>query len=333
MLGFLTIIFFFAAVGEGGWFWLIFLVMLVLWGNKKATEKQDPPAREPLLARKAPQRKAPQRVVPPREAPPSPIPPMPTPEFSEEDNANDWVTQLIEICSRYSGDNFYVADLIPQNKLGNVKETYPVPGGGRVIALIDNTVFGSAKDGMAIGTKGISWRNDTLTEAISMTWHGFSKVEIKSAGSDDIVIGDGNRLDMTVCNEFRDKAVELLKAIQSGYSQREELRSKPRPNLVDKVVDIPSASYEELLALPGIGAAEANILLKHHESRENLGSIDEMADLLNLKPHIAERLKARVSFSKSKPQTHVPDTPATPATATPTPPSRPNLPGRGRTID
>jgi len=321
-----------AAVMSGGTLSPIFVVMLILWLHKLGTENQ--------AAEK--QATPPRESPPPRASPPAPISSVPTPELPEEYDSKDWENQLTEICSRYSGNDYYVAELIPPHKLGHAVETYPVPGGGRgrgrVIALFDATVFGSAKNGMAIGTKGISWHNIAETKSESMTWDDFSKVRVIRLKNDNVLLVHGIpaiscEFNMGACGFDKNKAVELLKTIQSGYSQREELQSKPRPNLADKVVDIPSASYEELLALPGIGAAEANILLKHHEYGQNLGSIDEMADLLNLKPHIAARLKDRVGFSKSKPQSHVPETPATPATATPTPPFRPNVPGRGRTID
>jgi hypothetical protein len=42
-------------------------------------------------------------------------------------------------------------------------------------------------------------------------------------------------------------------------------------------------------------------LLNHRKTDKLFISINEMADLLNLNPHIAKRLKERVSFSKLKP--------------------------------
>ena len=97
-------------------------------------------------------------------------------------------------------------------------------------------------------------------------------------------------------------------AYSADFTQREKLQSRPIEDTEEKILDIASASYEELLTLPGIGAAEARILLKKRESGMTFGSIDEISELLNLKPHIAERLKERVKFSKSNPTSHVPPT-------------------------
>ena len=132
---------------------------------------------------------------------------------------SDWANQLIKICSQYSGDDYYVADLIPQRKLKNAMETYPIPGGGAVIALIDATLLGSAENGMIIDERGISWHNALghKSKLTLMNWEDFSTKEIMVCGdfiSSSIIIGEGNEFDMSGSRFNKDKTVELLKAIQ-----------------------------------------------------------------------------------------------------------------------
>ena len=74
-----------------------------------------------------------------------------------------------------------------------------------------------------------------------------------------------------------------------------------RPALKDNIIDISTATFEQLIELPGIGAAEAHLLLKHRDSVKFIDSIDEMIELLNIKPHIATRIEKRVIFSKPPP--------------------------------
>ena len=69
--------------------------------------------------------------------------------------------QINEILMRYSdnNDNFYAFETIPEKKLINALQYYQIPDDVSVYALLDTTVFGSAKTGLAITPYGIYWRN------------------------------------------------------------------------------------------------------------------------------------------------------------------------------
>lgn len=51
-------------------------------------------------------------------------------------------------------------------KLETVRASYGVPPEEEVLALIDATVFGSAKNGLAVTPRGVYWRNDRLTPTV-----------------------------------------------------------------------------------------------------------------------------------------------------------------------
>jgi DNA uptake protein ComE-like DNA-binding protein len=96
-----------------------------------------------------------------------------------------------------------------------------------------------------------------------------------------------------------------------------------------KVYDVNTASYNDLLSLPGIGAAEAKLLLNYRGAGRFPYSITELVELLNLKPHIGNRLEGLVFFSKLK---------AVPEAASSLPVSEPSISQPkpilgGRTID
>ncbi|HEX8832095.1 MAG TPA: hypothetical protein VF705_13055, partial [Longimicrobium sp.] len=68
--------------------------------------------------------------------------------------------RITEICQDHSFTDFRVGGEIPEKKLRNAREHFPIPATEQVIALYDDTVFGSNKDGLAVCTTGIYWKND-----------------------------------------------------------------------------------------------------------------------------------------------------------------------------
>lgn len=78
----------------------------------------------------------------------------------------------LAIVNQCSAGDFYAHDRIPPKKLETAKSLYPVDPEDTPLALVDATVFGSAKCGMVIGLKGIYWKNDwtTPTEKNFLSW-------------------------------------------------------------------------------------------------------------------------------------------------------------------
>lgn len=287
MFGFFTIVAFVIAWNAGGWWWLIAIVMGLAWSGKQQQEKEKAAA-------------ASQPVIEPVQEP--------TVEAGQGGGgnqsmqlgeANDWVIKLTAICSNYSASDFYVAELIPDQKLKNATKTYPLPGGGSPVALIDTTLFGAADNGLLIGEHGLSWHNlATETKVSSLRWKEFSSTTLSLDGS-KIKFGGSGVFD-TACNGLgKEKIIELLGAIQVGYADYSK-RVKPAKTDIksaEKVtVDVNRASYDDLLILPGIGAAEAKMILARRESIP-FQSLDSLTDFLELKPHKADQLKNCVIFS------------------------------------
>ncbi len=67
--------------------------------------------------------------------------------------------ELLAILNTYSSKGYFTYGNIPGNKLQAAVQHYPVDLNDTPLALIDSTVFGSAKNGMVIGLKGLYWRN------------------------------------------------------------------------------------------------------------------------------------------------------------------------------
>lgn len=125
--------------------------------------------------------------------------------------------ELFQICVKFTAQNYYVGDVIPEKKLANARKRYPIPDQERVVALIDTTVFGSAKAGLAIGETGLYWRNATTkTKQTYMSWREFAGAPIVAKGilSPRIEIGEDSVIELSGSAMGKQDVVRLLSAIQ-----------------------------------------------------------------------------------------------------------------------
>lgn len=297
MLGFLTIVAFVIAWKAGGWWWLIAIVMGLVWIGKQEEKKKAAAAvHQPEIA-------------PDTNSTPTSV--APTSDAREKTEKlsidNDLIIQITEICARYSGADYYVAELIPQKKLESAMTSYPVPGGGRVVALIDATLMGSADNGMAIGEHGISWHNDWTTNSkrTSFRWEEMKDVSIKKDGLFDIEIGDGNKFNMSGCQFGKDQLINLLREVKALSARALTSTTAPRSQhpaaTKPAAVDVNLANFDQLISLPGIGAAEAKMILDRRTSHP-FNSVDVLAEYLGLKPHKTEQLRNLLVFSQRSSQ-------------------------------
>lgn len=64
-------------------------------------------------------------------------------------------------------------------------------------------------------------------------------------------------------------------------------------------VDVNTASEAEIASIPSIGAILAKKVVAVREQKGGFASLDEFTESLNIKPHVRERLKPFVVFSKT----------------------------------
>src|SRR6201999_1347423 len=68
------------------------------------------------------------------------------------------ITKLIK--NLLPAQDLYAAPDFPEAKIKNAKESCAIPSDERILGLVDLTVFGSAKNCLLVGTKGIYYHND-----------------------------------------------------------------------------------------------------------------------------------------------------------------------------
>lgn len=282
MLGFFTIVSLVVAFALGGWWWAGFAVLFLAWLGKRQEAKEQ-----------ATKTVSEGTIVDGRT------------EISSEPSARIFPPELIDACSTLSSHGYYVGDLIPEKKRTAAMENYPLPGDQEVLALIDGTIFGSATKGLAVGKHGVAWKNGGES-AVKMSWDDFARREISSADHKVSVgsskfdnSGSGIKLGEVeaLLLRLKDYAVGLTATDEEFRSNRTNNLSKPSTIASDAkpVVPVNRAEFDELLTLPGIGAAEARMIVQRRDQQAFVSNSD-LADYLALKPHMVTRLDGLTDF-------------------------------------
>ena len=81
-------------------------------------------------------------------------------------------SELLAVLGKHRSADLYFGNHIPPEKLSNAIAHFPIPRQEKVIGLIDCTVLGSCKVGLAITLNGLVWKNDWTTESTQtkLTW-------------------------------------------------------------------------------------------------------------------------------------------------------------------
>ncbi|WP_412523359.1 hypothetical protein [Shewanella chilikensis] len=81
-------------------------------------------------------------------------------------------TDVLEVLQNFHSDGLFVAPNIPSKKAKNASACYGMPASVNIYAIVDSTVFGSAKNGLAFTSEGLFWKNDWTTTSAKnhMSW-------------------------------------------------------------------------------------------------------------------------------------------------------------------
>jgi|GEM_PF-2538944 len=130
--------------------------------------------------------------------------------------------RILEICGDHAFAELGMGDEIPAKKLRNAREHIPIPESERVLALMDSTVFGSNKEGMAVCTTGIYWKNDWAVKSAEgyLSWAELLGARVEEDAKLAIVLlGGGNRIS-TPLVEPRTQLAALLRALQAAVGEQ-----------------------------------------------------------------------------------------------------------------
>lgn len=128
---------------------------------------------------------------------------------------------LLKIVTSVISDGYYTSGNIPALKLQNAMQTYPIDPSDEVLALVDATVMGSAKAGLAIGTKGVYLRNDwtskTTRNFISWSELAKSPAPIGNGSMSCIYLAPGCEFNISGASMNKTVLINLLNQIVTSY--------------------------------------------------------------------------------------------------------------------
>lgn len=133
--------------------------------------------------------------------------------------------EILNVLNRFAGEDIHIYEDIPQNKLQTAIKSYPIDNNDTVLALIDATVFGSAKVGMAIGIKGIYFKNDwsTPTRKSFFSWEDLKGKKVEKGSMFCILISPGSEFNVSGATISRDVLINLLNSLIELYSEDKAL--------------------------------------------------------------------------------------------------------------
>lgn len=137
-------------------------------------------------------------------------------------------SKILEILKDFSSSDFYIAPQIPQAKLNNAFAHYPVPTKETILGLVDATVFGSAKNGMAFGINGIYWKNDwtTTTARNFLAWDDLHQnIGSISTNGPDLIIAPGCAFNLAGSSVKPKALMKLLTNIVNNFPPKNSLNS------------------------------------------------------------------------------------------------------------
>lgn len=144
------------------------------------------------------------------------------------------------------------------------------------------------------------WMTDVAIATFLLGWV-FSIVHVFKIRTEYLL-----RLEATITTGQKEREIQSLKEqITREYGGTAEAAPKTAavPRAMEQkseekidIVDINTASEEEIAKVPGIGALFAKKVLEARSRENGFASLDHFVEVLSIKPHLAEKMKPYLAF-------------------------------------
>ncbi len=154
----------------------------------------------------------------PATKPPPDTQTTPTAVDSEDERRVD---KLLEAIRPFQAkvNQIYILPDIPSQKLKNAVDNYEIPPDERIVALADDTIFGSAKNGFAFGLRGLYYHNSWTSAKPgkgNLSYRDFSNLDVNKMDSNNLKLNEDHILHFVSGFGYTiDSIKELLESIRS----------------------------------------------------------------------------------------------------------------------
>ena len=118
-------------------------------------------------------------------------------------------------------DGLFVEPDVPPKKLANATRACALPPTERVLAVIDCTVFGSAKNCLVFGCEGIYFHNDRTSKSAgagAVPYHEFDSRVFDDGGFQEVALGEDQFLNVSGSSVSKAKALDMLQSVKQLVS-------------------------------------------------------------------------------------------------------------------
>jgi hypothetical protein len=120
---------------------------------------------------------------------------------------------LIDLLKSYASlDGLFVEPDIPTKKLSNARRSCGLPEKERILALVDCTLLGSAKNCLLFGPEAIHYHNDWSSKSPGAGMIPYSELASRAfaASRFEVSLGQNQYLNLSGCSVPKDKILEIL---------------------------------------------------------------------------------------------------------------------------
>lgn len=167
--------------------------------------------------------------------------------------------KVLGVLQNFHSEGLYVAPDIPRKKADNAAASYGMPSSAKVFAIVDSTVFGSAKNGMAFTSHGLFWKNDWTTTSAKthMPWEEFkATTQGRATKGSELFLGNGCAFGMAGSSMKPDALLQLLEKLAEQLQEPAE----PVGHAVEAPIGQPAAGQAPVVREEPVSAPPAAVI-------------------------------------------------------------------------
>ena len=213
--------------------------------------------------------------------------------------------KLMNLLESHATDDLYIGRNIPKTKLDNAIAHFPIDPKAMVIALIDCTVMGSCKNGLAITDYGLIWKNDWTTKSSKtyLSWEEFlDNKSLISIDKYDLILGNNLKLNMSgsrmskvdAFNLFHALADLMTELIDETYNKTDIAVIKPKEVANVTLLEAKFSGEEQVIYKDTLIAALALMTVADDEVDEK--EVALVSDFINEEELIEDKHQALLEY-------------------------------------